>query len=97
VKYNLWKGRVHCTLAVDEAKDEEGHVTASLTTSELKVCRRNAFPDLRVGDKVMARVVGVRQTKITKYVTLLVMGVATGWVCQSLFFIFFLFAVCQHG
>ena len=87
VKHNLWKGRVHSTMAVDEAKDGEevSLVTSSLTTRELKARRRHVFHDVRVGDEVMARVVGIRQTKIAKYVLLGVMEMCPSQLLACLF------------
>ena len=66
VKYHLWKGRVHCTLAKDE--EERVTVTSDLPSKELTELRRNVFSHLHRGDEVTCRVVKIRQTQIMKWV-----------------------------
>ena len=66
VKYHLWRGRVHCTMARDE--EEHAVVPSNMSAGSLKKLRQNVFSHLSPGDTVEARVLKIRQMEITKYV-----------------------------
>ena len=65
VKYNLWRGRVHCTLA----KDDDIIVEDITVTSLGKPRNRTiVFAGMSNGSVVKARVVKIKDQQITRYV-----------------------------
>lgn len=65
VKYNLWRGRVHCTLA----KDDDVIVEDITVTSLGKPRNRTiVFAGVSNGSVVKARVVKIKDQQITRYV-----------------------------
>lgn len=66
VKYNLWRGRVHCTLA----KDDDELVDDIMVTSSGKPSKRTlAFNDVAANSAMKARVVKIKDQQITRYVS----------------------------
>ena len=65
VKYNLWRGRVHCTLA----KDDDVIVDDITVTSSGKPRKRTiVFAGVSNGSMIKARVVKVKDQQVTRYV-----------------------------
>ena len=65
VKYNLFRGRVHCTLA----KDDDVIIEDITMTSSGKPSKRTIiFAGVSNGSTVKARVVKIKDQQITRYV-----------------------------
>ena len=66
MKYHLWRGRVHCTLASDDAVKKTKVVRSDLSSKELARLRRGVFYGRSPGDAVTVRVVKIRERLVQK-------------------------------
>lgn len=69
VRYRLWRGRVHCTLARDPSSNSDVTVTSlggKMRGGGARL-QANVFSDRSVGDKVKARVVRIRERPVLRY------------------------------
>lgn len=64
LKYRLWRGRVHCTMAREM---DSGGVSSSDGSGE----GSEVFSGMSVGDVVRARVVKVRERNVLRYIIIL--------------------------
>ena len=63
VKYNLWRGRVHCTLA----KDDDVTINDVTMTSPGKPSKRTlAFASVTTDSVLKARVVKIKEQQVTR-------------------------------
>ena len=65
VKYNLWRGRVHCTLTVD---DDVVINDVTMTLSGKPGKKSLAFSNVSTDSVLKARVVKIKEQQVTRYI-----------------------------